>query len=108
MPKEATDSVPVRAGFDENLAGRLAECDGGGPIEGTRYAGRQDFRGRLTGEYVEEGDPPSRWYLMTDLTLKPPQFPSDAVWCEAGNIFLIREPVVGEPRTHKPTDDGSN
>lgn len=108
MTKEATNSVPVRAGFDENLAGRLAECDGGGPIEGTRYAGRQDFRGRLTGEYVEEGDPPSRWYLMTDLTLKPPQFPSDAVWCEAGNIFLIREPVVREPRTHKPADDGSN
>lgn len=101
VSKEATDSVPVRAGFDENLAGRLAECDGGGPIEGTRYAGRQDFRGRLTGEYIEEGDPPSRWYLMTDLSLKPPQFPSEAVWCEAGNIFLIREP-------RESASDGSN
>ncbi len=93
VTKKATDSVPARAGFDEKLAGRIAECDGGGPIEGTRYAGRQDFRGRLTGEYVEEGDPPSRWYLMTELTLKPPQFPSDAVWCEVGNVFLIDEPI---------------
>ncbi len=86
--------------FDEDLAGRLAECDGGGPIEGTRFAGRQDFRGRLTGEYVEEGNPPSRWYLMTDLTVKPPQFPSEAVWCEAGNIFLVEDPISRRPAGH--------
>ncbi len=28
-------------GFDETMAGRKAECDGGGFIEGTHLAGRQ-------------------------------------------------------------------
>jgi len=85
MTEETLDGTK---GFDPSVANRVAECDGGGPIEGTRYAGRQDFRGRLTGEYVDVGDPPSRWYLMVDLTLKPDNFDSDAVWCLSGNTFL--------------------
>lgn len=76
-------------GFHERYANRLAECDGGGPIEGTRYAGRQEFSGRLTGEYVDVGDPPSRWYRMVDLTRKPDNFVETAVWCLAGNTFLV-------------------
>jgi hypothetical protein len=82
------DVLDGKRGFDAALADRIAECDGGGPIEGTRYAGRQDFTGRLTGAYVDVGDPPSRWYLMVDLSEKPEGFVADAVWCLAGNTFL--------------------
>ena len=77
-----------KQGFEAEYADQIAECDGGGPIHGTRYAGRQDFQGRLTGDCVDVGDPPSRWYLMVDLTVKPDGFVGDAVWCLAGNTFL--------------------
>lgn len=71
------------------MAGKRAECEGGGPIAGTKLAGRQEFRGTLTGEYVDHGDPPWRWYLMTDLSGEPEGYPSDAVWCESGSLFLL-------------------
>jgi hypothetical protein len=75
-------------GFDESYKDKIAECDGGEALAGTRYAGRQEFRGRLTGDYLDVGDPPSRWYLMVELTLKPKGFEGDAVWCLSGNTFL--------------------
>jgi hypothetical protein len=80
-------------GFDERMAGKRAECDGGGLIAGTRYAARQDFTGRLTGEYVDHGDPPWRWYLMIDLSRKPDAYVDDSVWCESTSIFLLDEPA---------------
>ena len=85
MPK---DEMPVRRGFDEAMAGRAAECDGGGHIPGTHYAGRQEFEGILTGDYIDHGDPPWRWYFMNRLTRKPKNYGHDAVWCESGNLFL--------------------
>jgi len=85
------EPFPVRKGLDEDMAGKRAECDGGSAIHGTRYAGRQEFAGRLTGEYVDHGDPPSRWYLMVDLIQKPRNYDLDAVWCESGNIYLVDE-----------------
>ena len=84
-----TESVLVNRGFDPAMAGKRAECDGGGPIEGTRFAGRQEFAGTLTGEYIDHGDPPWRWFLMVDLTRKPSNYAWDAVWCESGFAFLI-------------------
>lgn len=81
----------VKPGFDEAVAGKRAECDGGGPIEGTYYAARHDFRGVLTGDYFDHGDPPWRWYLMIDLVKKPDGYPWDAVWCEWGNVYLVDE-----------------
>ena len=81
--------IPIRPGFDSALAGRRAECDGGGPIAGTRMAGRQDFAGTLSGDYVDHGDPPWRWYLLVDLFRKPDGYASDAVWCESGSVFLL-------------------
>lgn len=78
-------------GFNPDYAGKHAECDGGGPIEGTRLSGRQDFAGTLTGEYVDHGDPPWRWYLMKDLTLKPQGCEDEAIWCLEGNLFLDGE-----------------
>lgn len=82
-------ALQSKKGFNERYANRLAECDGGGPIEGTRYAGRQEFSGRLTGEYVDVGDPPSRWFRMVELTRKPESFAEVSVWCLAGNTFLV-------------------
>ena len=73
------------------MAGRRAECDGGALISGTRYATREEFAGTLTGDYVDHGDPPSRWYLMTPLVRRPEGYVGDAVWCESGNLFLEDE-----------------
>jgi hypothetical protein len=79
----------ARPGFDPAMAGKRAECDGGGVVPGTRFAGRQDFAGTLTGDYVDHGDPAWRWYLLVDLTVKPEGYTLDAVWCESGNLFLV-------------------
>ena len=83
--------IPARPGFDSALAGRRAECDGGGPIAGTRMAGRQDFAGTLSGDYVDHGDPPWRWYLLVNLFQKPEGYVGDAVWCESGSVFVLED-----------------
>lgn len=80
---------PVRSGFDEALAGKRAECDGGHAIAGTHFAGREEFAGTLTGEYVDHGDPPWRWYRLDDLTAKPEGYSEASVWCESGNLFVV-------------------
>ena len=82
---------PTVAGFDAAKAGRRAECDGGRMIPGTKYAGREEFSGTLTGEYVDHGDPPWRWYRLCELTQKPENYEGDAVWCESGNLFVVEE-----------------
>ena len=84
-------ATAARKGFDPEISGKQAECDGGGHIAGTRFAGRQEFTGTLTGEFVDHGDPPWRWVLMVDLTKKPEGYPSDAVWCESGSVFIIED-----------------
>lgn len=86
-----SDEMPIERGFDPAKANRTAECDGGGHIPGTQYAGRQEFTGRLTGDYIDHGDPPWRWYLMVDLTQKPANYEHDSVWCESGYLFVIDE-----------------
>ncbi len=88
MQKEPPSARP---GFDAALAGKKAECDGGAPIAGTHFAGRQEFAGVLTGEYVDHGEPPWRWYLMANLSSKPEGYQWDSVWCESGNLFLEDE-----------------
>ena len=76
-------------GMDASLTGRRAECDGGGPVPGTHFVGREEFAGKLSGEYVDHGDPPWRWYRLTDLSLKPSGYPAESVWCESESLFLI-------------------
>ncbi len=88
---ERAKPTPSRSGFDPRMAGKRAECDGGGPIAGTKLVGREEFAGTLTGEYVDHGDPPWRWYLMTKLERKPNAYPADAVWCESGSLFFFDE-----------------
>ena len=82
---------PKKHGFDADMAGRRAECDGGAPVMGSRYATREEYAGTLTGDYIDHGDPPWRWYLMTDLTKKPEAYDEDKVWCESGSVFLVGE-----------------
>jgi hypothetical protein len=81
----------VKKGFDPEIAGRRAECDGGGLVPGTHYVGREEFTGTLTGDYVDHGDPPWRWLLMKDLVDKPEGFQADGVWCESESVFLVDE-----------------
>ena len=89
-PSGPTDTpLPRVAGFDAERAGKPAECDGGGPVAATGLGAREEFSGVLTGQYVDHGDPPWRWYLMTRLARKPQGYPWDAVWCESGNLYLV-------------------
>jgi hypothetical protein len=98
-----------RYGFESSVAGKFAECDGGSMM-GPRLASRQDFRGTLTGEFVDDGDPPWRWYLMRELTLKPESYVHESVWCEVSSIFMAKtdgdmppgpESVVARPNGKK-------
>lgn len=82
-------SSAVERGFDPSKAGRRAECDGGHGVVGSHFAGREDFAGTLTGDYVDHGDPPWRWYLLGDLTVRPEGYIHETVWCEEGNLFLV-------------------
>jgi hypothetical protein len=50
----------------------------------------------LTGDYVDHGDPPWRWYLMVELTRKPDGYAHEAVWCESDAVYL-HEPRDGRP-----------
>jgi hypothetical protein len=85
----AAPAAAVRAGFDAGLAGRAAECDGGMAVPGTHLVARAEFAGVLTGEFVDQGDPPWRWLLLADLTRKPEGWPGAAVWCDSGSVFLV-------------------
>ena len=76
--------------FDTALAGKYAECDGGGLTPGG-LAAREDFAGTLTGVYLERGDPPTRWYLLANLTARPLDYEDDTVWCERGFLFVEGE-----------------
>ena len=82
------DGALAITGVDAAVAGRKAECDGGHALAGTHFAVREEFTGTLTGDFVEEGDPPWRWYLLGALTRAPNGYPHDTVWCESGNLFI--------------------
>lgn len=85
------DPLPRVPGFDAEKAGKRAECDGGMALPGTKFAGRQEFAGTLTGAYFDHGDPPWRWYMMVDLVVKPEGYDLNSVWCESGLLFVMDE-----------------
>lgn len=91
QPDDAAQAIACRDGYDAAMHGRRAECDGGKGIEGTHFAGRQEFAGTLTGHFRDFGDYPWRWYLMADLTRKPAGFAHEAVWCDAGSLLIEGE-----------------
>ena len=81
-------------GFDPDVTGKVAECDGGTPTQGgpAGWLGSRDFfRGRLTGRYYDydENTPSWRWFELTDLTIKPEEHMDDTVWCEQSFLFLM-------------------
>lgn len=90
-PEEAASAADLREGFEPAMQGRRAECDGGRAIEGTHFAGRQEFTGTLTGQFRDFGAYPWRWYLMTDLTRKPAGYTHEAVWCESESLVFEGE-----------------
>lgn len=85
----AADEPLFRSGFASEFEGRRAECDGGRAVEGTNFAGRQEFTGTLTGHYRDYGPYPWRWYLLSQLTRKPDGFAHDSVWCDADSLTLV-------------------
>ena len=80
---------PYVSGFNPDSEGKRAECEGGAPIVGTKYAGRQFFAGTLTGDYRDFGSYPWRWYLMAKLTEKPAAFTQEAVWCDEESLTQL-------------------
>lgn len=88
LPSNSATEGGFRPGFDAAMSGRIAECDGGRHIAGTKFAGRQEFTGTLTGAYRDFGPYPWRWYLLAQLTRKPEGFAHDAVWCDAESLTL--------------------
>ena len=88
---DESQTPPYKSGFNAEYKGKRAECDGGGRMPNSKYAGRQDFAGTLTGDYRDFGDYPWRWYLMNQLTLKPNSFLQQAVWCDEGSLESIDE-----------------
>jgi hypothetical protein len=83
---QESQELPYKSGFNADYCGRQAECDGGGREPNSKFAGRQDFAGTLTGDYRDFGDYPWRWYLMNQLTLKPRGFIHEAVWCDENSL----------------------
>lgn len=90
-PRPEAPDPGFRAGVDETMRGRRAECDGGKGIEGTHFAGRQEFAGTLTGHFRDFGDYPWRWYFMTGLTRKPAGYAQEGVWCAYESLVFEGE-----------------
>ncbi len=84
-------SQQSRISHDDALAGRRAQADGGGPIEGGKAGSRETFEGILTGRRLEQGDPPWRWLELGDLTEKPEDFGAEFVWVDEEYVYLQDE-----------------
>jgi hypothetical protein len=84
-------SQQSRISHDDALAGRRAQADGGGPVEGTQAGSRATFEGTLTGRRLEQGDPPWRWLELGDLTDKPEDFGAEFVWVDEEYVYLQDE-----------------
>jgi hypothetical protein len=92
----ASEPYPRRAGFDQSMAGKRAECDGGTPAP-TGGGTREEFAGVLTGEYLDHGEPPWRWYRLARLSRKPEGYPWDEVWCASDSLFTVDAPALAAP-----------
>ena len=77
--------------FDESIAGKHAEADGGSHVPGTNFAARQSFAGTLTGRRMAQGDPPWQFLERGDFTEKPEGFKHQLVWCHEGDVYLDEE-----------------
>ena len=89
--EESSDERDAELSFDESLAGRRAEADGGSHVPGTNFAARQAFAGTLTGRRMSQGDPPWHFLELGDLTEKPEGFGHDRVWCHEGDVYVDKD-----------------
>ena len=92
-PQAQQPTSDMRMSFDASLAGRRATCEGGAQVApGAKVGGRETFKGTLTGDVMEQGDPPWRWFKMGDLTVKPETVGTeDHVWCEESFVWFEDE-----------------
>jgi hypothetical protein len=83
----------MRMTFDDSLAGRRAICEGGAQVApGAKVGGRETFSGTLTGDVMEHGDPPWRWFKMGNLSVRPEYVGTeDHVWCEESFVWFEDE-----------------
>ena len=89
MTSELTDeATSLRYYFDPAIVGMRVQADGGNAAIGSRLASRETFEGTLTGQRMDEGDPPWRWLEIGELTGKPEGFGEDSVWCEESYIYF--------------------
>ena len=89
--QEATGSI--RVFYDESIAGRHVEADGGGWVEEARAGYRATFEGTLTGRRMVQGDPPWRWMELGDLTDAPADFEESYVWIEDSYVYFDEDQV---------------
>jgi hypothetical protein len=81
--------------FDESVAGRRVQADGGSEAKDAAHGGsfaiasREMFEGRLTGRRLDQGDPPWRWLEIGDLSEKPEGFEQQTVWCEESYVYFV-------------------
>jgi hypothetical protein len=89
MTSELADQAEsLKYYFDAAIVGMRVQADGGNAAIGSRLASRETFEGRLTGQRMDEGDPPWRWLEIGELTGKPEGFGEDSVWCEESYIYF--------------------
>jgi len=74
--------------YDDSIAGKYAEADGGSHVPGTNFAARQSFAGRLTGRRMTQGNPPWRFLEIGEFTEKPEGFTHEMVWCHEDDVYI--------------------
>jgi hypothetical protein len=81
--------------YDDAIAGRRVQADGGSIVDSARSgfvvtaAAREAFEGILTGRRLDIGDPPWRWLEIGDLSEKPAGFDAQTVWCDETFVYFL-------------------
>lgn len=91
MTDHTDQAADARYYFDETVAGKRVQADGGNAAIGSRLGSRDMFEGSLTGRRMDQGDPPWRWLEVGSLTDKPAEFTDEAVWCEESYVYYLDE-----------------
>jgi hypothetical protein len=93
---ESSSDGEIRIYFDETLAGRPVQADGGSDASDASHGdqvariSRETFEGKLTGRRFDQGDPPWRFMEVGNLK-KPDGSEGDTVWCEESYVYFMDE-----------------
>lgn len=94
---ESFSDGEVRIYFDQTLAGRPVEADGGSDASNAAQGdevsrlSRETFEGTLTGRRFEQGTPPWKFMEIGSLTKNSGGSESDTVWCEESYVYFMDE-----------------